>query len=85
MKFGGLGPAEMVANSLRLFGEGTKVAVEVAVMAIDAGLIPHGRDVVAVGGTSSGADTALVLRPAHSREFFDTVVREVVCKPRTSH
>ncbi len=81
MKFGGLYPAEVVASTYRTFGEGTKVCVEIAVMALDAGLIPHGRDVVAVAGTGTGADTALVVRPAHSRQFFDTVVREVVCKP----
>lgn len=81
MKFGGIGPAELVASTYRTFGEGTKVAVEVAVMALDAGLIPYGKDIIAVGGTSSGADTALVIRPAHSRRFFDTRVRETVCKP----
>lgn len=82
MKFGGLGPAETIAWSLRCLGEGTKVAVEVAVMALDAGLVPFGRDVIALGGTGRGADTALVIRPAHSRQFFDTTVREVICKPR---
>ncbi|MBM3316086.1 hypothetical protein FJY71_09700 [candidate division WOR-3 bacterium] len=83
LKFGGLGPAEVVAATCRTFGEGTKVALEVAVMALDAGLVPYGRDVIAVGGTGEGADTALVVRPAHSKSFFDTIVREVVCKPRT--
>jgi hypothetical protein len=82
LKFGGLGPAETVAWTLRVFGEGTKVAVEVALMALDAGLIPAGRDVIAIGGTGRGADTALVLRPAHSRQFFDTEISEVICKPR---
>lgn len=82
LKFGGLGPAETIACALRCFGEGTKVAIEVAVMALDAGLIPFGEDIIALGGTGRGADTALVVRPAHSRLFFDTTVREVICKPR---
>lgn len=82
LKFGGLGPAEIVANTCRIFGEGTKVAIEVAVMALDAGLVPVGKDLVAIGGTGRGADTALVIRPALSREFFDTTVREFICRPR---
>jgi len=37
-KFGTLQPLELMANTLRLLGEGTKVCVEIAVMATDAGL-----------------------------------------------
>jgi len=58
-KFGGLYPGGLIAYTLRMFGQGVKVAVEVAVMALDAGLVPYGRDVMAVGGTGRGADTAL--------------------------
>jgi len=79
--FGGVGPAEMVAHTLRLFGQGTKVCVEIAVMAADAGLIPTDRDVICVGGTGRGADTAVVLKPAHSNAFFDLRVRETLCRP----
>jgi len=81
--FGGIYPAGVIAQTLKLFGEGTKVCVEISVMALDAGLVPHGRVVVAVGGTGRGADTCLVLRPAHSREFFRTQIHEIVCKPGT--
>jgi hypothetical protein len=80
--FGGLGPEETAANILRIFGEGTKVAVEIAVMALDAGLIPYDREVIALGGTGEGVDTALVCRPRHGKDFFNFEVREVVCKPR---
>lgn len=83
LKVGGLGPAETIAFTYRTLGEGTKVAVEIAVMALDAGLIPHGRDVVSIAGTGSSADTAIVIRPAHSRQFFETQVREVIVKPRS--
>ena len=81
LKFGGLGPAETIAFTYRTLGEGTKVAVEIAVMALDAGLIPYGKDVIAIAGTGTGADTAMVIGPAHSRQFFDTRVREIICKP----
>jgi len=83
LKFGGLGPAETIAFTYRTLGEGIKVAVEISVMALDAGLIPYGKDVIAIAGTGTGADTAIVIRPAHSRQFFETQVREVILKPRS--
>ena len=79
-QFGGLYPGEIVANTLRLFGQGVKVGVEIAVMALDAGLIPYGEDVIAIGGTSNGADSAIVVRPAHSNEFFATRIEEIIAK-----
>ncbi|HDO20016.1 MAG: hypothetical protein NDF53_01725 [archaeon GB-1867-097] len=75
-------PLELMANTLRIFGEGIKVAVEIAVMAADAGLIPIDGEVIAIGGTGRGADTAVVLKPAHSTNFFDLEIREIICKPR---
>ena len=80
-RLGGAYPAEIMAHTLRMFGQGTKVAVEIAVMALDAGLIPHGEPVLSVGGTGRGADTVLLLRPAHADHILDTRVLEVICKP----
>ncbi|MCX7634758.1 MAG: hypothetical protein N2Z74_03325 [Syntrophales bacterium] len=91
--FGGVGRAvrkklgtyqvdEIMAYTLRVFGQGTKVAVEIALMAADAGLVRTDRDVISIGGTEAGADTALIVRPAHSANFFDLKVREILCKPR---
>ncbi len=80
--FQGIYPAEIIANTLRLFGQGTKVAVETAGMALDAGLIPAAVDVIALGGSNEGVDTALILRPAHSQDFFATRIKEIICKPR---
>ncbi|SHI90871.1 pyruvate kinase alpha/beta domain-containing protein [Desulfofundulus thermosubterraneus] len=81
-KFGGVYPAEIIAQTLRILGQGLKVCVEIAVMALDAGLIPAGKEVVAVAGTGTGADTAAVILPAHANHFFDTKVKEIICKPR---
>ncbi|NLX01047.1 MAG: hypothetical protein GXY40_00735 [Syntrophomonadaceae bacterium] len=81
-QFGGVYPAEIMAQTLRIFGQGVKVAVEVAIMALDAGLIPYGKEVIAIGGSSRGADAALVIQPAHSNHFFSTQVKEVICMPR---
>jgi hypothetical protein len=72
---------EIMAFTLRTFGQGTKVAVEIALMAADAGLIRTDEDVIAIGGSGKGADTALVLRPATSSHIFDLKVKEVICKP----
>ena len=82
-KFGGVSRVEIIAHTLRLFGtEGVKVAVEVAVMAADAGMIPTDREIIAVGGSGGGADTALVLKAAHMNNFFDLEIREILAKPR---
>lgn len=72
---------EIMAYTLRTFGQGTKVAVELALMAADAGLVRTDKDVISIGGTESGADTALVLKPANSSRVFDLKVREIICKP----
>ena len=81
-KFGTLQPLELMANTLRLLGEGTKVCVEIAVMATDAGLIPVDKDVIAIAGTGRGADTALVIKPANAPTFFELKIRETIAKPR---
>ena len=81
-QFQGIYPAEIIANALRMFSQGIKVCVEVAGMALDAGLIPHGEEVVSIGGSGRGADSAIVIVPAHSNYFFDTKIKEVICKPR---
>ncbi len=81
LKFGGLAPAEIVANTYRTLGEGVKVAVEIAIMALDAELVPYGRDIISIAGTGVGADTAIIIRPAHSHHFFATRIKEIICKP----
>jgi len=79
-KMPGVYPLELVSQTLKLFGQGTKVAVEVALMAADAGAI-SGQPLIAIGGSSKGADTALVLTPAHQNSFFNMSIHEIVCKP----
>jgi len=91
--FGGVGRAvrkklgtyeleEIIAYTLRIFGEGTKVAVEVALMAADAGLISTTDACISVGGTTEGVDTAILLKPAHAQNFFDMKIMEFLAKPR---
>ena len=85
-KFGGASRTEVVAETLRtMIGSGIKVCVEISIMAADSGFIPCGPDVeiIAVGGTWGGADSAVVIRPAHMNNFFDLEIREIICVPRT--
>ncbi|MFO7792581.1 MAG: pyruvate kinase alpha/beta domain-containing protein [Candidatus Saliniplasma sp.] len=70
----------VIADTLRLFGQGTKVCVEIISMATDAGLIPP-EPVIAIAGTGYGADTVLLIEGKNSRKFFDMKVKEVVAKP----
>ncbi len=81
-EFGGLEVDELAANTLRILGQGVKVAIEISIMALDAGLIPYGQEIVSIGGTGQGADTAIVCLPRHGKDFFSFEVREIICKPR---
>jgi len=94
--FGGVGRAvrkklgtyeleEIVAFTLRTFGQGVKVCAEMALMAADAGLVRPGEPVIAVAGSGRGADTAVVLHPANAQTFFDLRFLELVCMPSPGH
>ncbi len=75
---------EIIAYTLRIFGEGTKVVCEMALMAADAGLIRTNETAIGVAGTGRGADTAVVLVPTNAQAFFDMRIMEILCKPRLS-
>ncbi|KAF5058916.1 Pyruvate kinase, alpha/beta domain [anaerobic digester metagenome] len=82
-KVGGGSRSEAVSEALRrLIAVGLKVAVECVLIAADQGAVPIDREVVACGGTGSGADAVVVVRPAHTSRFFDCQVREIVAMPR---
>jgi hypothetical protein len=82
-KVGGGSRTEAIAEALRrVVAVGLKVAVECVMMAADAGAIGINEEIIAVGGTASGADTVCVIRPAHTANFFDLQVREIVAMPR---
>lgn len=49
-------------------------------MATDTGLIPIDKGIVAIRGTSRGADTALVIRPANSARVFNLIIKEIIVK-----
>jgi hypothetical protein len=85
---GGAAHEKIIAETLRWFSQGTKVAVECVLMAVDGGLVPAGEEVLAFGGTSGGADTALIMRSAGVWDLFSTdrskrpQIREILAMPR---
>ena len=73
---------DIVAMTLRMFGQGMKVACEIATMAADAGLVRTDEEIISIGGTGRGADTAIVVQPEYTHRFFGLKVKEIICKPR---
>jgi hypothetical protein len=76
---------EIIANTLRIFGQGMKVAFEIAVMAADAGIVRTDTPIICVSGTNVGADTAIALIPTHTQTFFDLQILEIICMPSPRH
>ena len=75
-------PESIIDRTLEIFGAGTKIAIEAAIMATDAGEVEQGEEIVSCGGTYKGLDTALIVKAAHSGGFFSEFeVREIITKP----
>ena len=68
-------------NAFYRFCQGMKVCVEITLMTANAGKIPLNQDIIAIGGTDIGADTAIVIRPSTSLKFEDLQIKEIICKP----
>jgi hypothetical protein len=80
-ELGGWQSTEIIAVALRIFGQGTKVCAEIAMMAADAGLVPTDSDVVCIAGTGRGADSAWVVQPANTQAFPKLRMRACICRP----
>ena len=80
-KFHGAYPVEIIAYSLRMLGQGMKVVVEIGCMALDAGEIDYGKEIICMGGTGHGLDTAVVMTPSHANTLFNTKIHEILCMP----
>jgi len=77
----GFSQEDICCSSWRMFGQGTKVCIEITAMACDAGLVPPD-DIISVSGTGTGADTVLIISAMPSNETFNMKVREILAKPR---
>ena len=83
-KYGGVTPAILMADTLKMLGQGMKVGVEISLMAMDNGAVPYGEEILAVGGCGHSADYVISLIPGHSNNLFETKVIDIICKPRIS-
>lgn len=79
--FQGVYPAELMAATLRMLGQGVKVCVEIGLMAMDNGAVEYGKPVVCVAGSGSGADTCCIITPSYTATLLETKVHEILCKP----
>ncbi len=80
-------PERLVRETLYCFGQGLKVAVEIALAGVSCGYIIPYEDVIGVGGTGKGADTAIILRATYPPCMFDKdpakrlEIREIIAMP----
>jgi len=80
-------PERLVKETLYSFGQGMKVAVEVALTAVSCGYVTPYEDVIGVGGSAKGADTAIVLRATYPGSLFDKdpakrlEIKEIIAMP----
>jgi hypothetical protein len=79
--FYGINTPKAMANLLRIFGQGTKVCVEIIMMACDGGCIEAGEKIIAVAGSHIGADTAVVASASPSNKLTRLRIHEIICKP----
>lgn len=76
-----------VRETFRTFGQGLKVAIEVILIAADKGEINLYEDVIGVGGTGRGSDTAIIARATKTEEIFTgntskkLEIREILAMP----
>jgi len=72
---------QAMADLLRVFGQGTKVCIEIIMMACDGGCVGVGERIIAVAGTGSGIDTAIIATAAPSTKITSLRIHEIICKP----
>ena len=81
-KYGGYSPLDVVADTFRMFSHGIKVGAEISIMAADAGLIPVGEEIIAIGGRGHGVDSAVILTPVNAKDLFNLKIHEIIAMPR---
>lgn len=80
-------PERLVKETLYCFGQGMKVAVEVVLIGVSCGYVTPYEDVISVGGSGKGADTAIMLRATYPACLFDKdpakrlEIREIIAMP----
>jgi len=78
---------DLIRNTYYTLGQGLKVCVEVVLIAVDKGAISAGQDVIAVGGTGGGSDSAAIIKTTSTADMFSSdterrlVIREIFAMP----
>jgi hypothetical protein len=70
-----------IVNAWRIVSQGFKVALQVASMCVELGMLEPGAHVISLGGSSRGADTAVALHAYGHANLFDCKVTDVICMP----
>ena len=70
-----------IADAWRTVSQGFKVAMQVASMCVDTGLLQPGAHVISVGGTEWGADTAIAVETYGYAEVLKSNVTEIIAMP----
>ena len=70
--------SDLVKTAYRRFCQGMKVAPEIAMIAVENGLIPEGVKTISIGKW----DTAIVLTPTSFEKFSELKINEILCMPR---
>jgi hypothetical protein len=55
--------------------------VEIVIMAAEHGFVTTDENVVVVGGSGHGADTALVMKPVFAADMFKAKIKTLLCMP----
>jgi len=71
-----------IANAWRMLSQGFKVAIQVASMCVDTGMIAGGAEVIATGGSGAGTDTAIVVKIRGYKDILKSNVTEIIAMPR---
>ena len=70
-----------IVNSWRTVSQGFKVALQVASMCVDTGLLKPGDHVISIGGSSRGADTAIAVQICGFDDILKSNVTEIIAMP----
>ena len=70
-----------IVNAWRTVGQGFKVALQVASMCVDTGLVITGAHVISMGGSSRGADTAVAVKIQGYDTVLKSIVTEIIAMP----
>lgn len=70
-----------IVNAWRTVSQGFKVALQVASMCVDTGLLKPGDHVISVGGSGQGADTAIAVQTYGYTDVLKSNVTEIIAMP----